>query len=168
MARDIIIKQYQQQYQPQNIISDQAWPSVTATKRLIRPGAAKQLIALYGLGPSDKARINVPPVVINPRKKKVKNRLQVRFEISQAPNPIRFKESSSFWSYIPQVKGFLNPYTLLSQCPAQSVRESCTRQEPPKNRTRNRPDGCTPISVNVSRTMSICLSFRLITCATHT
>lgn len=61
---------------------------------------AKQLIAIYGLAPSDKARINIPPAVINQRKKKVKNRLQVRFEISQAPNPVLYKESSPFWSYI--------------------------------------------------------------------
>ena len=51
---------------------------------------AKQLIAIYSLAPSDKARINIPPAVINQRKKKVKNRLQVRFEISQAPNPILY------------------------------------------------------------------------------
>lgn len=33
---------------------------------------AKQLIAIYGLALSDKARINIPPTVINQRKKSQK------------------------------------------------------------------------------------------------
>lgn len=93
-----MIKKYQQQY----IIPDQAWSSSNCNKWLTwgsqrnREDEAKQLFAIYGLAPSDKARINVPPAVINQRKKKVKNRLQVRFEISQAPNPILYKKSSPF------------------------------------------------------------------------
>ena len=40
---------------------------------------AKQLIAIYGLASSDKARINITPAVINQRKKSQKS----------SPSPIR-------------------------------------------------------------------------------
>ena len=75
MAQEILTKQYQQQ----NIIPDQAWPSSNSNKMgdstwcsQRDEDEAKQLIAIYGLASSDKARINIPPAVINQRKKKSK------------------------------------------------------------------------------------------------
>ena len=62
---------------------------------------AKQLIAIYGLAPSDKARINIPPAVINQRKKSQKS----------SPSPI-WNFSSAKSSPIQGVFPFLVLYSL--------------------------------------------------------